>query len=127
MGIGMAKKEERTIEDLAHEPLELDNADDVRRHYYEGSQLPSPMGGFLAVIHVQPEDDGSGTVLFECLSSSLRYALPIKKATRTERKKVREMMDEGMDPHCPRHTNVRLQRVGPNWVCPSCGVRYARA
>jgi len=127
MGIGMAKKDDRSIEDLAHEPLELENADEVLEHYYAGSQLPSPVGGFLAVIHVQPEDDGSGTVLLECLSSSLRFALPIKKATRTERKKVREMMENEMDPHCPRHGDLRLQRVGANWICPACGVRYARA
>ena len=110
-----------------HEPLALENEKDVLRHYYEGSQLPSPMGGFLAVIHVQTESDGSGTVIFECLSSSLRFKLPIKKATRTERAKVKEHMEGGQDPACPRCHDRRLSRVGPNWVCPSCGVRYAKA
>jgi hypothetical protein len=111
----------------SYEPLELANKKDVLRHYYEGSQLPSPMDGFLAVIHVQPEEDGSGTVIFECLSSSLRFKMEIKKATRTERAKVKALMDSGMDPACPRHVDTRLKRIGPNWVCPACGVRYARA
>ena len=109
------------------DPLDLENEADVLKAYYAGSQLPSPMGGFLAVIHVQHEDDGSGTVLFECLSSSLRFRLPLKKATRTERSKVKAMIDDGMDPQCPRHEGIRLRRVGPNWICPNCGVRYARA
>jgi len=108
------------------EPLTLDNETEVLRHYYEGSQLPSPMEGFLAAIHVQYEDDGSGTVLFECLSSSLRFKLHIKKATRTERSKVKEMIDSGVDPICPRHVDMRLARVGPNFICPACGVRYGR-
>jgi hypothetical protein len=111
----------------SYEPLELANKKDVLRHYYEGSQLPSPMDGFLAVIHVQPEEDGSGTVIFECLSSSLRFKMEIKKATRTERAKVKALMNSGMDPACPRHVDTRLKRIGPNWVCPACGVRYARA
>jgi len=112
---------------IQHEPLDLDNEADVLRNYYEGAQLPSPMDGFLAVIHVQPHEDGSGTVLFECLSSSLRFKMPIKKATRTERTRVKAAIDSGLDPSCPRHVETRLKRVGPNWVCPSCGVRYARA
>ncbi len=110
----------------ADEPLPLPNEKDVLRLYYEGGQLPSPVGGFLELIHVQPEDDGSGYVLFECLTSSLRYRMPIKKATRTERKKVSEVIESGRDPDCPRHVDRRLVRVGRNLVCPSCGVRYAR-
>ena len=67
-------------------------------------------------------------VIFECLSSSLRFRLPLKAATRTERKTVRNRMDAGMDPECPRHEGgLRLQRVGPNYICSACGVRYARA
>lgn len=112
---------------ILQEPLDLTNRDEVLRHYYEGSQLPSPMDGFLAVIHVKPEDDGSGTVIFECLSSSLQFKLSIKKATRTERTKVKTMLDGGMEPTCLRHVGMRLTRVGPHWVCSSCGVRYGKA
>ena len=122
----MTKQKEQS-ESTAHEPLALSNEAEVLRHYYQGTQLPSPMGEFLAVIHVQPQADGSGRVIFECLSSSLRFAATIKKATSTERAKVRKMMEGGMDPLCPRHVEVRLTRVGPNWVCPACGIRYARA
>lgn len=108
------------------EPLSLPNEKDVLRLYYEGAQLPSPVGGFLELIHVQPQEDGSGYVLFECLASSLRYRMPIKKATRTERKKVSAMIEAGLEPDCPRHVERRLKRVGRHLICPACGVRYAR-
>lgn len=102
--------------------------EEILETYYEGRRVPSPMGGHLDPIRVQIEDDGSGTVIFECSSSSLRFALSIKKATRTERRKVREMMDGKQDPHCPRHgPDQLLVRVGRDLVCPRCGVRYARA
>jgi len=115
------------VEDVGgDEPLLLPNEKEVLRLYYEGAQLPSPVGGFLELIHVQPQEDGSGFALFECLASSLRYRMPIKKATRTERKKVSDMIDAGVDPDCPRHVDRRLTRVGRNLVCPACGVRYAR-
>lgn len=100
----------------------------LRQLYYAGAQLPSPMGGWLEVLHVQSEEDGSGTVIFECFSSSLRFRLNLKAATRTERKSVRDRMNAGMEPECPRHEGGRrLQRVGRNFICSACGVRYARA
>lgn len=97
--------------------------------YYEGLRLASPMGGFLEPLRVRPEEDGSGTALFECSTSSLRFSLAIPKATRTERKKVKDAQDAGEDPDCPRHDDPprRLQRVGNHLVCPSCGVRYGRS
>lgn len=108
--------------------LPIKDTETISKLYYAGSQLPSPMGGFLEVLHVQPEEDGSGTVIFECLASSLRFSLTLKPATRTERKKVRERIDSGMEPECPRHAGgLRLVRVGPNLICSACGVRYARA
>ncbi len=89
--------------------------------------MPSPTGGFLMVLRVQPEPDGSGSILLECNSSSLRYCLNVKKATRTERTKVRELIGEGHEPKCPRHPNQPLTRVKKDFLCPLCGVRYARA
>ncbi|GMR14222.1 MAG: hypothetical protein BMS9Abin29_2463 [Gemmatimonadota bacterium] len=108
--------------------LPVKDEETLRQLYYAGAQLPSPMGGFLEVLHVQAEEDGSGTVIFECLSSSLRFRLPLKAATRTERKTVRDRIDAGMEPECPRHEGGRrLHRVGRNLICPACGVRYAKA
>ena len=95
--------------------------------YYEGNRLPSPMGGFLMVLRVQPEEDGSGSILLECNSSSLRYRLNVNKATRTERSRVREMMAEGDEPKCPRHGDQLLIRVKNDYLCPLCGVRFAKA
>ncbi len=126
----MAKKKSKkhTSGPLGEGSLPAKEEETLRQLYYAGAQLPSPMGGFLEVLHVQSEEDGSGTVIFECLSSSLRFRLPLKAATRTERKKVRDRIDAGMDPECPRHEEGRrLQRVGRNLICSACGVRYAKA
>ena len=107
--------------------LPLEDEKELLESYYEGRRVPSPMGGHLDPIRVQMEDDGSGTVIFECSSSSLRFSLSVKKATRTERRKVREMQEEGREPHCPRHgPDQLLVRVGKALVCPRCGVRYGR-
>ena len=95
--------------------------------YYDGGRLPSPSGGFLMVLGVLPEDDGSGLVLLECTASSLRYRMTVPKATRTERKKVRDMIAEGSDPKCPRHQGELLTRIHHDLACPRCGVRYAKA
>lgn len=66
--------------------------------------------------------------LFECSASTLRYKLVIPKATRTERRKVREVMKTGADPDCPRHgPGNRLVRVDKDLVCSLCGVAFARA
>lgn len=108
--------------------LPLEDEQELLEAYYDGRRIPSPMGGHLDPIRVQTEDDGSGTVIFECSSSSLRFALPVKKATRTERRKVREVQAEDREPGCPRHgADQLLVRVGKNLVCPLCGVRYGKA
>ena len=89
--------------------------------------MPSPMDGFLAPLRVRSDDDGSGTVIFECSASSLRFSLAIPSATRGEKKKVKKVQDEGDDPNCPRHhPPQRLNRVGPYLLCPLCGVRYGK-
>ena len=49
------------------------------------------------------------------------------KATKPERKGVKEVPQAGEDPAGPRHgPGVRLVRAGKNFVCNSCGVAYAR-
>lgn len=121
------RSKKNTSGPLGEGALPVKEEETLRLLYYAGAQLPSPMGGFLEVLHVQAEEDGSGIVIFECLSSSLRFRLPLKAATRTERKKVRDRIDAGMDPECPRHEEGhRLHRVGANFLCSACGVRYAR-
>lgn len=94
--------------------------------YYRGGHLPSPMGGFLDPLRVRNESDGSGTVLFECSASSLRYELRIPKATRAEKGVVKAAQEAGEPVVCPRHTEpvLRLRRMGGHLVCPKCGVRY---
>ena len=73
-------------------------------------------------------DDGTGRAILECSTSSLRFELTIKKATRTEKQKVKEAQAAGSDPTCPRHgSDQRLSRLGSYWFCPQCGVRYGRA
>jgi hypothetical protein len=100
---------------------------ELRRQYYAGSRLESPMGGFLEPLRVRVENDGSGTALFECSASSLRFELRLPRATTTERKKVRDAQEDGLEPDCPRHpAGTRLQRVGSYLVCPRCGVRFGR-
>ncbi len=95
--------------------------------YYDGGRLPSPSGGFLMVLGVRPEDEGSGSVLLECTASSLRYKMSVPKATRSERKKVRDMIAEGIDPKCPRHQEQILTRIRHDLACSRCGVLYAKA
>ena len=107
--------------------LSLPDEEGLLGLYYDGGRLPSPSGGFLMVLGVLPEDDGSGLVLVECTASSLRYQMNVPKATRTERKKVRDMIAEGTDPKCPRHHGELLTRVHHDLACPRCGVRYAKA
>lgn len=107
--------------------LTLPDAAALRSVYYGGRRLPSPSGGFLMVLGVRPEDDGSGSLILECTSSSLRYELILPKATRSERQKVRAMIDDGYDPKCPRHSAQLLTRIRHDLACPRCGVRYAKA
>jgi len=108
--------------------LQLDNPKQQLQQYYAGQQVESPNGGFLMLLGVRGNGDGSATAIFECNVSSLWYQIIIPKATRTERKKVREVLDVGGDPHCPRHGRSRkLTRAGKDLVCPDCGVAYAKA
>jgi hypothetical protein len=105
----------------------LPDEDNLLCLYYEGGRLPSPSGGFLMVLGVQAEAEGSGSVFLECTSSSLRYRMSVPKATRSERKKVRDLIDEGGEPECPRHQEQPLVRIRHDLACPRCGVRYAKA
>ena len=107
--------------------LSLPDEEGLLGLYYDGGRLPSPSGGFLMVLGVLPDDHGSGLVLLECTASSLRYQMNVPKATRTERKKVRDMIAEGGDPKCPRHYGELLTRIHHDLACPRCGVRYAKA
>jgi hypothetical protein len=107
--------------------VQLENEKQLLKHYYAGQQIPSPNGGFLMLLGVRPQPDGSARAIFECNVSSLRYDVTIPKATRTERKKVKEVLDEGGDPDCPRHGDgERLVRAGKDLVCRACGVPYAK-
>ena len=107
---------------------ELDDAKKMERLYCSGRQLPSPMGGFLVALGVRAEADGTSTVLLECQSSSLRYQLPIRKATRTEKSKVKAQTEEGLDPLCPRgEEGPSLVRRGSDWFCPRCSIKFGRA
>jgi len=86
------------------------------------------MGGQLDVLGVREGEGGTGRVLMECNVSSLRFVLVIPKATRTEKAKVKEVLEAGDDPLCPRHgSHQRLSKSGKNWVCPLCGVSYGKS
>lgn len=107
-------------------PLKGDKA--FMKQYYAGARLESPLGGTLHLLRIRPEADGSGTVLFECSVSSIRYELRIPKATRTDKARVKEQQDAGRDPHCPRHVDPseKLIRSGEYLACALCGVRYGK-
>ena len=123
----MAKHRAQAVQDAGVTPLELPDQKKLLRLYYAGLQLPSPQGGFLELLRVRPEEDKSATALFECNTSSLRYYLPIPAATRTEKKKIKDQQEEGVDPTCPRHDpQARLVRVGSELVCPLCEVAYGK-
>jgi hypothetical protein len=108
--------------------LQLDNEKDLLKAYYAGQRIESPNGGFLMLLGIRAVEGGSAVAIFECSASSLRYEVEIPKATRTERKKVREVLDAGDDPDCPRHgTGQRLVRAGKDLVCTACGIAYAKA
>ncbi|MDH5590679.1 MAG: hypothetical protein OEZ65_06985 [Gemmatimonadota bacterium] len=107
--------------------LPVDNAKAVLKGYYAGSQIPSPQGGFLMPLGVRTGDGGKGHLILECSASSLRYHVEIPKGTRVERSKVREVLDQGVEPDCPRHgRGQRLIRMGNDLVCQLCGVAFAR-
>ena len=109
------------------DPLPLDDEKQVLKQYYAGAQMDSPNGGFLMLLGLRTGEGGASVGLLECSVSSLRYEIGIPKATKTERKKVKDVLDAGDDPDCPRHgPGTRLVRAGKNLVCNSCGVAYAR-
>ena len=118
---------DQSVAEESGQRLALPDQDLLLSLYYDGGRLPSPSGGFLMVLGVQPKADGSGSVLLECTSSSLPYRMSVPKATRAERKKVRDLIDEGGDPKCPRHQGQLLTRIRHDLACPRCGVRYAKA
>ena len=109
------------------EALRMGKAKQLLKQYYAGQRIESPNGGFLILLGIRPQQGGTAVGVFECSASSLRYEIVIPKATRTERKKVREALQQGGDPGCPRHgPEFRLVRAGKNLVCSHCGVAYAR-
>ena len=109
------------------EALQIEKAKQLLKQYYTGQRMESANGGFLILLRVRPQEGGAALGVFECSASSLRYEIVIPKATRTERKKVRDVLQQGGDPGCPRHgPDFRLVRAGKNLVCSRCGVAYAR-
>lgn len=107
--------------------LYLDDEKQLLKQYYSGQQIESPNGGFLMLLGVRRSDDGTATAIFECSVSSLRYSVVVPKATRTERKKVKEALEAGEDPDCPRHgPETRLVRAGQELVCSLCGITYGK-
>lgn len=108
--------------------LQLENQKQLLKQYYAGQRMESPNGGYLMLLGIRPGEGGVAIGIFECSASSLRYELVIPKATRSERKKVRDVIEAGEDPDCPRHgPGIRLVRAGRDLVCTACGVAYARA
>ena len=109
------------------EALRMKKAKQLLKQYYTGQRMESPNGGFLILLGIRPQEGGAAVGVFECSASSLRYEIVIPKATRTERKKVRDVLQQGGDPGCPSHgPEFRLVRAGKNLVCSRCGVAYAR-
>jgi hypothetical protein len=108
-------------------PIPLARDKKVLRRYYAGERLRSPLGGYLDVLGIREGEGGNGRVLLECNASSLRFVLVVPKATRAEVQMVKEALEAGDDPVCPRHGPYqRLSRSGRHWACPLCGVAYAK-
>lgn len=106
--------------------LQVDNEKQLLKRYYAGQQIESPNGGFLMLLGVAA-DDKDALAIFECSATSMRYEVTIPRATRTERKKVKDVVDAGDDPDCPRHgPGTRLVRAGRELVCSLCGVAYGK-
>ncbi len=106
---------------------ELPEVKKMERLHCSGLQVPSPMKGFLEYLGVRGERDGTSTVLFECKTSALRYELPLRISTWRERRKVRIVALEGLDPLCPRgETGPPLVRRGNNFFCPRCNIMFGR-
>lgn len=108
--------------------LQMDNDKQLLKQYYAAQQMRSPNGGFLMLLGVRPDEGGAAVGIFECSVSSLRYEVVIPKASRRERKAVKEILATGGDPDCPRHgVGNRLVRAGRNLVCRRCGVAFGKA
>jgi hypothetical protein len=118
---------ERSVDVGGEQRLPLPDEDALLSLYYEGGRLPSPAGGFLMVLGVRPEEEGAGSILLECTASSLQYKMSVPKATRSERKRVRDLIADRSDPTCPRHHGQFLTRIRHDLACPKCGVLYAKA
>lgn len=109
-------------------PIPLPKEKKLLQAYYARERLPSPLDGQLDVLGVREGEGGAGKVLLECNVSSLRFVLAIPKATRTERAKVKEVLEAGDELTCPRHGSLhRLAKSGKNWICPLCGVSYGKS
>lgn len=116
-----------TQEPARFEGQELEPEKWLLEAYYNRARIESPEGGPLNALLVKSEEDGTGVVLFECLTSSLRYWVRIPKATRAERAAVKQQQAEGYDPTSPRAVPAdRLVRQGGHLVCPHTGVRFGR-
>ncbi len=125
--MGRATRQETERQQEAR-PLPLPEAKGSLKAFYAGARMASPVGGFLEVLRVHPSDDGSAKVILECSTSSLRFEMPIKKATRTERAKIKQSLSEGADPDCPRHgEGHRLTRAGNSLYCGACGIPFGKA
>lgn len=113
-------------EDARPAPIPLEDSA-LLKVYYSGQRPPSPVGGHLDVLGSRSLPDGSARVLFECNSSSLRFEIIVPKGTRRDREKVREQIEEGLDPHCPRCRPDRVMvRAGKELQCP-CGASFGKA
>jgi len=107
------------------EVLPLENPQDLLPRYYRGLQIESPAGGVLMLLGVRADPEGGARAIFECSASSLRYQLTIPPAARAERAAVREEIEAGREPGCPRHgPGRRLARAGSSWMCPECGIAF---
>jgi hypothetical protein len=99
----------------------------LRKLYYAGAVLPSPMGGTLEPLRVHYGGSSAGRVMFECLTSSLRYEMNIPKATTAERDAVRKELESNLEPTCPRHgPGERLVRMGRLLACRRCGISFGQ-
>jgi len=109
-------------------PIRLPRSKKTLERYYAGRRLDSPMGGQLEVLGVREGKNGTGRILLECNTSSLRYVLLIPKATKAEKDRVKEVLAAGEDPSCPRHgPDQILSKSGKNLVCALCGVPYGKS
>jgi hypothetical protein len=109
-------------------PISLPREKKLLQKYYAGERLPSPMGGQLDILGVREGEGGTGHVLLECNTSSLRFVLVIPKATRAEKAKVKEWVAEGDDPYCPRHGfDHPLSKSGKELVCALCAVGFGKS